>query len=196
MRGGAVHRVYAEEESVGFREDERPVEFLGEGRLEGSPEEPWQESPGDEHPQELRGRPLMQPAWRAPQRGRAMAIALLAAGVAFVAMLAIHALARPGAIVAGRGTDGAGWARSQAPPVAASLGTQVRRRSGKTAFHSAHKRRVKRRAVRVQPRQAKSLRRTTSVPRARERAVAYSSPARATSVVAAGAAESEFSFER
>jgi hypothetical protein len=149
----------------------------------------------EDEPQELGDgdRPLMQPAWDSPRRSRAMAIALLVAGVAFVMALAIRALSGPGAVV---GRQRAMWAGSQATPVATAHGAKARRRSEKTAFHSAHERRARRRAVSEQARPAKAQRRMASAPRAEERAVAYSSAAQAAPAVAARSAESEFSFER
>ena len=173
MRRRAVHRVYAEEEQPRLDEDERPGESSGEERS-------GEQRSGE---QRLGGRRPMQPTWHSPQRGRAMAVALFAAGLAFVAALAIHALGGPGAD-AGRqeaseagwaGSQGAGWAGSQATSVVASQRVKTRLRSGEAVPLRAHRRRVGRPmwrgAVGVQARQA-------------------------APVVAAGSAESEFSFER
>jgi hypothetical protein len=184
MRGGAVHRVYAEEEQPrGLPANER----LADERLGGLPD--------DEQPQELRDRPPLQPARRSPQRGRAMAIALLAGGVAFVAALAIHALSGHHAVAGGQGVRGAGWAGSQSISTAVPQGAEVRLRSRQIASRKAHRRSARRHAVKAGALPAQPERRPANAPRGEERAVVYSSIARAH-VVAAGAAESEFSFER
>ena len=137
-----------------------------------------------------------EPGWRSPRRGRAVAIVLLAAGVVFVAALAIHALGGPGAVPGGRGASGTEWAGSQATSEAASHRVRTRPRSGEAVPHRAHRPRMGRRAVGVLPRQAQPRRSLANAARVQVRAVAYPSTARAAPVVAGGAAESEFSFER
>jgi hypothetical protein len=202
MRGRAVHRVYAEEEQPrGLPADE----WLADERLGGLPEdeqllelppgERLEALPEDEQPRELREHPAMQPAWRSPQRGRAMAIALLAAGAAFVAALAIHALSGRRAVAGGPGVGGAGWAGSQSISRAVPRGAEARIRSRQAASRKAHGRRTRRHAVKVRARPAQPGRRPAGALRGGERAVADPSTVRAH-VVAAGAAESEFSFER
>jgi hypothetical protein len=190
MRARAVHRVYAEEEQpTGLHEDERPGESSEEKRLGG--------------------RHLMQPAWRSPQRGRAMAIALLAAGLAFVVALAIHVFSGPHAVTGGQEASGTGLGGSQATSVVASQRLKTRPRFGKAVPRRAHKWRVEWRmgqgAVRAQARQAQPPRMPAGAPgmeehavapRVEERAAAYSSATQIAPAVARRSAESEFSFER
>lgn len=205
MRRRAVYRVYAGEEHP-FGEEGKPFEVHEDER---PGELPGDERPGELPEEELRaGRPLVQPAWHSPQRPRTLAIALLAAGFAFVAALAIHAFSGPGAVVGGQGAGGTRWGGSQATSVVASQRVETRPRSGEALPRRAHRRHVGRRmgrgAVRAQERQEQTSRMPANAPsveeravelRAEERAVAYSSPTQAAPAVA-GSAESEFSFER
>lgn len=183
MAQRAVHRVYAEEEPAGPDYDG----YAGDGTAEANHRVP------EEGSAQLRGRPGLRPAWRAPRQSRAVAMALLCGVVAFFAALAVHALSGSGAVGGGAGAGDGGRAGFQS--VAARVPHRVKAQAHRRVPQRAHRQRAARRTWRARVRPARRVQLTASAPRAEERAVShYSTDVRAR-VPAARAAEYEFSFE-
>jgi hypothetical protein len=140
----------------------------------------------EEQPTEAHDCAQAPPAWRIPRQSRALAMALLGAAIAFVAVLAVHALSGgPRAVIVGKGAGVAARSPHSAAVIARAVVSPRapgRRTSRNVLSSPVH-------AVRRGP---------VSIPtlRSEQRAVVRPSNAGAFPAAVAGTAASEFNFER